>query len=301
MRTARYHAAARATWALATVALVAAAVYLLVGPAAVGWWVLAVGPLYLIGHLLRGLRLFLLLYDGRVMVGQVLLAHLHAAAVSRLIPFKLGEAYRIAVVDGVIRSPVRALLTVWAERVFDIAVVASGVIVLTALARSPTEGRDWFLILVALFLALSFVVLLVLPESLVLLNRYLITRHNSPRVVRLLASLARVQANLGMTARVIRARWASALSLTLCLWVIEGLCLALTLNALDLWGFQQASDAFFAVASGSWWVLDRIEAGDPGGAYAVATAAALIIAGVVASLLTAWRLGRRGPAISMTS
>lgn len=192
-----------------------------------GWTFLVIAPLYLAAHCIRALRLFLLCYDGRLRFAEVLRAHFHAAGVSALIPFKLGEVYRIAIIDRILRNPVRAALTVWIERLYDIILLAGALAVLLAVVGGQAWGFAWFFAGALLFLFLSFFLFVVLPENLTLLKRYLILRHNSERALLQLRALDRLHAVLRTARTLWRYRWATMLWLSFVVWFLEAAALAL--------------------------------------------------------------------------
>jgi hypothetical protein len=188
---------------------------------------------YLAAHALRGLRLFLLLNDGRLRLGAVLAAHVHAAGVSRLVPWKLGEAYRVAVLTGVCGDPLRAVAAVWIERLYDLPLVL-GLFGLCALAAGAwPSGLAPLLIVAAVFVLLSSLVFLVLPENLGLVARYLALRHNRPWVLRALDAIARVRRVLRTATAVWRHRQATVLWLGTAIWALEAAAIAAAAGGWD--------------------------------------------------------------------
>ncbi len=189
-----------------------------------------IAPIYLCCHALRALRLFMLLYDGSVGAGAVLRTHLVAAGVSSLIPFKLGELYRIAAINSLIHNPTRAVMTVWIERAWDIAVVAAGLCALLV-ADGDWEPFRWFLGAAALFLAISFFLFLVLPENLTALKRWLVIRHQGQWAVTALRTVDALHRLLRTASLLWRYRWATMIWLTAWIWAGELLALTLAVRA----------------------------------------------------------------------
>ena len=201
-------------WWLATGAQVAFA-------AALTPWLVGAGVLYLAAHVLRGLRLLLLIYDGRVRFREVLRAHLFAAGVSRLVPFKLGEFYRIALVDCLVANPATAIATVLIERAYDVAflalLLASGLL----LCQVDHPAAKAALVLASSVLAAAALTLVALPELLPLLKRYLVLRHNSERSLVLLRAVDRIDLLLAGAVGRWRQRRAAVTALSAMIWAIE--------------------------------------------------------------------------------
>lgn len=190
------------------------------GPAA--WTALLVAPCYLLVHALRALRLFLIFYDGNLRLRDALFAHLHSAGVSALIPFKLGEIYRVAVLYATTGLLARALIAAWIERVFDTLLVMA-LLGLIALLIGPAAvaGAQWFLPVACVFLFVSFFLFLVLPENIAMIKRHLITKHHNPIALRALTVLDRLHKLLAEAGVIWRSRFATILWLSLFIWMLE--------------------------------------------------------------------------------
>ncbi len=195
--------------------------------------VVGAGLAYLAAHALRALRLFLLLNDGQLRLGRIAVAHLHAAGVSSLIPFKLGEFYRIAIIGSVCGDPLRAVVAVWIERVYDIAAVIIVFVLISLASGAILPGLVFFLTFAVGFLLLSFLIFLVLPENLGLLKRYLVLRHNQPWVIILLAMIDRGHRVLRTAAAVWHHRIATIIWLGMAIWILDISAIFIVIGSLD--------------------------------------------------------------------
>jgi hypothetical protein len=184
---------------------------------------LLIAPLYVVAHLLRSVRLFLILYDGRLRLREALYAHVHSAGVSALIPFKLGELYRMLVIYVATGHPAKAVVAAWIERVFDTLIVLTLFFCLGVFAGPQAlAGARWFLPVAAAFLFASFFLFLVLPESLTLIKRHLILKHNNQVALNGLVLVDRLHRMLAEAATIWRSRFATMLWLSLGIWFLEG-------------------------------------------------------------------------------
>ncbi len=190
-------------------------------------------PLYLVAHAVRALRLYVLLYDSRHRLRSIAAAHFYAAGVSILIPWKLGEIYRMAVINRVISDAPRAIMAVWIERFYDILAL---VLIFCALAAAAPIG-GWtmlagFFLMALAFLFASFFLFLVLPENLNQLKRHLILKHNSQRTLLVLRACDRLHGLLLAASALWRRRWATVSWLSLAIWSIEMTILGLLVDRL---------------------------------------------------------------------
>jgi hypothetical protein len=182
---------------------------------------LLVLPIHLLAQGLRALRLFLLSYDRRIHAGDLFGVHLVSVAASHLVPFKLGEVIRIGLLGRLLDDPVRALLAIWSERIYDIAMVVVLLLLLTGFHGTGPLDHGAFLILASAFLFVSAFLFLVLPENLSMLKRYLLFRTSDRRSLRLLQLVDGLHGVLHRAGEMWRAHWATVSWLTIAIWGLE--------------------------------------------------------------------------------
>ncbi len=180
----------------------------------------AVALLYLGAHLLRILRMLVLLGDSIGSVRAVAFAHAATAPVSALVPFKVGEIARVYAFGRASDGFLHGLRTVWIERTFDAAVIAAaGVAALATLDQ--TAGLLPVTIAAFSVLVLTGVAITVLPENVGMVKAWLIRRYSTGWSIRALAFLH----DLGMALResrgLVQGKVATLATLTFALWGME--------------------------------------------------------------------------------
>ena len=193
---ARAELVGRALFALAMLALLAHTVMSLPYFARVlsrlsdGGALAAVGILgYLGAHIFRALRLAIIAGGYEISLRRLTLVHFVTAGVSLLLPFKLGEVYRVFELRQVIGSLRRAVQTVWLERAFDVAAL---VVMMLVVAFAPAGAASVFAPLsaaAALFIVLTVTTFVVLPANLRAVSLFVIRRYRSERAVTVLRML----------------------------------------------------------------------------------------------------------------
>lgn len=200
-------------------------------------WVVipAAALLYLGAHALRAVRLALIIDDDRVSLRKIAAAHMLAAGAGLLIPFKLGEVYRIIEIDRLLRAPVRAVLVVWTERVLDL-------LTITALVLVGLWTRQGLLHEFAAGIAVTlgvvvgtFVLFFVIPENIESLKLYIIRRYNSPGALRVLRVLHGAHLVITQAPGVLKRRLSTLVSLGVAIWALEIAALGLFLPAAVDW------------------------------------------------------------------
>ena len=189
--------------------------------------------IYILSHLLRSLRLFLLLYDGRIKLEHTLCYHFYSSTVSAMLPFKLGEIWRILVIGRYVTEPcgncnadlssmrewARVVMVIWIERLFDFAAIFVALAII-ALLQSEEGSFIWLGgIAIVLFMALS--LLLAMPYNIHLLQRYVITRYNGTGVLSALRFCDEMREIISDAGRRIKVRGGAVLVITGLIWILE--------------------------------------------------------------------------------
>lgn len=117
------------------------------------------------------------------------------------------------------------------ERVFDVALIL--ILLALALAYGSELSPDLAPVLAAsiLFVTITAVALLLLPDNLRRIGSYVIRRYDRPWTVRVLRGIANARAVIGSVSHMLKGRYSSLFSLTVMIWALEILCLGLILNA----------------------------------------------------------------------
>jgi hypothetical protein len=220
--------------------------------------------IYIIGHGLRSLRLALLIGGWRIGLRLVVSFHFMTAAVSLAVPLKLGEVYRVTELSYVMRDFIRAVETIWWERVFDIlAIIIIMLIVLFSVSKADWQQFVGVAVLAVTFVIVTALTFFVLPDNLRRLSVLIIRRYDSPRSVVLLRMIDRVRRAIHGAPRLVRAKVASLLALTALIWACEMACFAIVLGAVG-GPLSSAPDAllgFLSVVTRGYTLLGALQSG----------------------------------------
>lgn len=220
------------------------------GFSAAGWGTLiGACSLYILAHLLRALRLVVMIQDDRVGLRDTFSAHFVAAGASLLIPFKLGELFRVAEVSRLLRSPLRAALLVWSERVLDLVAITGAMLFALVFRRDLFESAALGVMLTMAVVAGTLVAFYVMPEHLEGVKLLLIRRYTAPWSLGAVKVVDASQRLLLHAPDALRRKPATLVTLTVVIWTLEIASLALFLpRAAEGAGALQATltaSAFF--------------------------------------------------------
>lgn len=198
------------------------------------WWALALAAaIYLASHMLRILRLALLVGNWHIGFRRLGSFHLMTAAISLIAPLKLGEVYRVFELSHITGGMVRAVVIVWWERAFDMAAILLLVgIVAIGSSSAPSDIYAVALLVVA-FIMMTAIVVMVLPENLRRLSVFIIRRYDNEHTVPLLRLIDMLRRSIEEAPRVVRLKVASLATLTGLIWASEAACFAIVFPTLS--------------------------------------------------------------------
>ena len=192
---------------------------LLAAPVTIG----GMAVLYLIAHCLRGVRLALLAASAcDVSVRTTFLLHLFTAPTALILPFKLGEVFRLQQLMMITGKPVGALVVLLLDRALDAVVLLPAFLYIIATDEARVSGGALGLVaLLSLVLICAGATFLAAPEALRAIQRYIFLRHARPRARRVLGWLSAIHAVLDRSVRSMRTNFAVLIALSLAIWSFE--------------------------------------------------------------------------------
>ena len=209
---------------------------------------------YVTAHILRAMRLYLILGIGRIRFRALLGYHAAVAFATLGIPFKLGETVRALELFRLLGNKVRGVFVVWTDRLLDVAMIVAVTVVLVV---SGQLQASLIIVLAAAstFLALSVFVLLLLSPALKSWSSILLTSR-SPRSLLLLKMCMGARTLLAHFPHIDGPLWALLAGLTFIIWALEFTTVLLLLRALAGGGELAArtADVFAGVLLVSPWV-----------------------------------------------
>ena len=174
--------------------------------------------LFLCVHIIKMMRMYLIVMDQRVSFDRYVPAYLRTTLVNLIIPYKLGEVYRIAVFSRISGGFRTGFFSVLVDRFFDtlalVFILLPYQLFITRRVTVPT-------LLLAAFLAVVLITYRVFPPSYEFLNGYIITSRQSRRSMMALAALGRVGGWYEYVRELVRGRYGILLLFSLAAWILE--------------------------------------------------------------------------------
>lgn len=165
--------------------------------------IILIGIGFVAVHLFKMMRLYLVLMEHRIPFWEFLLLYFRTTLVNLIIPFKLGEIYRIEEISRKTRVWQVGVLSVVVDRFFD--TLALFVLLLPTeliLGHSVSKTTGFFYVV----LLLAALIYLAIPGSFAYLNQYLIMRKSSARTMTALKGLDVIKKWYDFTRNLIKGR-----------------------------------------------------------------------------------------------
>jgi hypothetical protein len=212
---------------------------------------LAASAVYMLGHAFRFLRLALLIHKPSIRLRRVMQVHFFTAGLGVLLPFKLSELVRVREVGVVTGSLRTGLLAVWLERTLDAAVLAVLIGVVALEVPDAIELVTPLLIVVCAFVAITVVLITVVPANIREAMLHIVRRPFGERSVGVLRALRAALATLQEAPRMLRGRLPSLVLLSVLIWAAEvgAVAIAISGSGLDATGLSTAVLSLLATVS----------------------------------------------------
>lgn len=176
---------------------------------------------YLFSHFLRSLRVALMMGRQDFSLVNLIGKQYYTNGINLILPFKLGEVYRIVEFNKIFRDPERTFLTVIAERTIDFLFLFVGLFVALYFTKYSIFDLSLTVFIGGLFILGVLFIYYVLPENIRWLNLFLVKRYTKRWVVRVLAITSRAYSVIMNIKQIIRRRVSTIVMLTSLIWLSE--------------------------------------------------------------------------------
>ncbi len=179
-------------------------------------------PLFLAGftvvHLAKMMRLYLILMEQKIEFRRFVLTYLKTTFVNLVIPFKLGEIYRIFCFSRETKVFQIGLFSVMVDRFFDTIAL---LVLLIPFEVFITGEVTWVTGVLAVAAILAVFIFIVFPGIYTYLNRYIIMNKTSVRSMTVLRGLEVAKTWYDYVKNLISGRYALIILLSCAAWIAE--------------------------------------------------------------------------------
>lgn len=174
--------------------------------------------LFLTVHSIKLMRLYLIVMDRKVAFDRFIPAYLRTTLVNLLVPYKLGELYRVAVFYRISGGFKTGFFSVLIDRFFDTLAL---VLILLPYQLLVSGKVTVPVILLTVFEVVVLVSYRVFKPTYVFLNRYIITSRDSKRSMMALSALEKLDEWYEYARDLVTGRYGILLLFSLAAWILE--------------------------------------------------------------------------------
>lgn len=203
------------------------------------WMIILFLILFMLVHIAKMTRLYLVLLEQKISFGRFVVVYLKTTCVNLIVPFKLGEIYRVyALAKETKKFPV-GFLSVLVDRFFDTVSLLLILIPVFLLHLSEPEFVPVVLAVILIFLAMFY---MIFPSTNAYLNALIIKYKTSRRSMAALSTLDRAEDLYEYCKQLIRGRSILMIAFSCMGWILEGLALMVLSKMIgEVFGFGEFS------------------------------------------------------------
>ena len=177
--------------------------------------------LYLFSHTFRVLRLILLSPNPNFKIRHLWKEQYKANGVNLILPFRLGETYRLVYFKEFFGSYANSFAVLVCERMLDLVTIFSFLMITIYFSDISIPALQYVLYISLILLSILFFVLYVLDEILEILNRVLIEKDSSDLSIKFIEILTSIIKAIRKIKSILNQKYMSCLSVTIIIWILE--------------------------------------------------------------------------------
>lgn len=201
--------------------------------------------LFIVIHIVRFARMYFILLEDLINPNRFLQLYIKTSFVSTLIPFKIGELFKMYCYSVETNSSMKGIIAVLIEKFFDAMILCIFMIPYAFI----NNNLNPLLMILLIFIVIVLVVYFSFEGTYQYLNRFLICRGGGKKSLTLLKILEAIKKTVDGTKRTLQGRFSLLFFLSLIAWCTEGILL-ITINSGEISFnfttlFSYVNDAFF--------------------------------------------------------
>jgi hypothetical protein len=176
---------------------------------------------YLFSHFLRSLRVAIMIGRQDFSLINLVGKQFYTNGINLILPFKLGEVYRIVEFNKIFKDPERTFLTIIAERSIDFLFLFSGLFAALYLTEYNILDLQLTILIGCLFIASVLFIYYVLPENIRWLKLFLAKRYSKNWVVKVLGLIHKFYTVIINIKLILKRKLSTIILLTTLIWLSE--------------------------------------------------------------------------------
>jgi uncharacterized membrane protein YbhN (UPF0104 family) len=188
----------------------------------VGLWKIIISAFfYLLSHLLRSFRIAIMLNRQDISLTELIEKQYLTNGINIIIPFRIGEIYRMYAFNEVIDNYQTSVITVITERALDFLILFIGLITTIFIVRPELESLNIPLVIAFVFILSALFIYYVLPENIKAFNLFVAKRYSTKSAVRVLSVTGKLNEIITEMKNTLSQKVMTLVVLTVMIWSCE--------------------------------------------------------------------------------
>ena len=176
---------------------------------------------YMLSHAFRVLRLVVLSADSSISIKSLWMEQIKANGVNLIIPFRMGEAYRLIAFKKFFGTYSNSFSILLCERFLDIILITFFLILSIYLANLELEFLRNLMYISIFILFVFFFMYFCLDEFLLIIHKIFVGKKTNPLNLKIIKSSSAVIEILKKTKSIFSSKIITCLAITLIIWILE--------------------------------------------------------------------------------
>lgn len=169
-------------------------------------------------HFFRVIRQYMILMDSKIHINELTKSYLFSSLLNTILPYKLGEIYKIYLYGGVIKDYKKSAIAVIIDKFFDAFVL---LIIFSIIEIKKGQGLSYITILLLLVVCGIFIIYFSFDKTYKFLNQYLVINKNNKITIKCLKILEEAYELYLEIKNMIKYREILLIILTILSWALE--------------------------------------------------------------------------------
>ena len=190
--------------------------------------------IYFLSHIFRVMRLLLLSPNPTISIRELCIEQIKANGVNLMIPFRMGESYRVIVFKKFFNSYTNSFVILICERLLDIILIATILFIATIFSDIELEILNPVITITTLLLLTILLMYFSLEEFLAVIHKIFLSKQTTRTTLAIVKNTSRFIKILSKTKEIFTSKLSSCILITIAIWLLEILVFYILFSFLEL-------------------------------------------------------------------
>lgn len=177
--------------------------------------------IYFLSHIFRVIRLLLLSPNPSIRIRELFIEQIKANGVNLMIPFRMGESYRILVFKKFFNSYTNSFVILICERLLDIILIASILFIATVFSKIQLDILNSVITITSILLLLILLLYFSLEEFLAVIHKIFLSKQTTKTTLSIVVNTSRFIRIINKTKQIFSSKLPSCILITMVIWSLE--------------------------------------------------------------------------------